>query len=49
MAKNNTKLTVEALTHEGAKRKNIPTAEYQSVMVKEEQAPYRLAYERGMM
>ena len=48
MAKNNTKMTVEALTHEGAKRKNIPTAEYQSVMVKEEQAPYRVSYERGI-
>ena len=39
------KLSVETLTHE-AKRKNIPTAEYQSVMHKDEQNPIRLAYER---
>jgi adenine-specific DNA-methyltransferase len=37
---------VEALTHEEAKRRNIPTAEYQSVMQKEEQSPVRVAYER---
>ena len=40
------KKTVEALTHEEAKRKNIPTAEYQSVLQKEEQSPVRIAYER---
>ena len=28
----NTPLTVETLKHDEAKRKNIPTAEYQSVM-----------------
>src|SRR5712692_9030238 len=38
--------TVEALKHEEAKRKNIPTAEYQSVMQKGEQDPVRVAYER---
>jgi adenine-specific DNA-methyltransferase len=38
--------TVEALKHEEAKRKNIPTAEYQSVLQKAEQNPVRLAYER---
>jgi adenine-specific DNA-methyltransferase len=38
--------SVEALTHEEATRKNIPTAEYQSVMQKEEQSPVRVAYER---
>jgi adenine-specific DNA-methyltransferase len=38
--------TVETLTHEEAKRKNIPTAEYQSVMQKETQDPLRVAYER---
>jgi adenine-specific DNA-methyltransferase len=38
--------SVEALTHEEAKRKNIPTAEYQSVMQKEAQDPLRVAYER---
>jgi adenine-specific DNA-methyltransferase len=40
--------TVETLTHEEAKRKNIPTAEYQSVMQKNEQAPVRVAYRRGV-
>jgi len=38
--------TVETLTHEEASRKNIPTAEYQSVMRKDEQTPIRVAYER---
>jgi adenine-specific DNA-methyltransferase len=38
--------TVETLTHEEAKRKNIPTAEYQSVVNKEAQNPVRIAYER---
>ncbi len=40
--------TVEALTHDEATRKNIPTAEYQSVMQKDEQSPVRVAYERGV-
>ena len=38
-------LKVEVLTHDEATRKNIPTAEYQSVMQKNEQAPVRVAYE----
>lgn len=38
--------TVETLTHDEATRKNIPTAEYQSVMRVEEQSPVRVAYER---
>ncbi len=38
--------TVETLTHEEAKRKNIPTAEYQSVMQKEAQDPLRVAYQQ---
>jgi len=38
--------TVEALTHEEAKRKNIPTAEYQSVLQKTDQDSVRVAYER---
>ena len=37
--KTDSKLTVETLTHEEATRKNIPTAEYQSVMQKDDQAP----------
>lgn len=39
-------LTVETLTHDEATRKNIPTAEYQSVMRQDEQSPIRVAYER---
>ncbi len=38
--------SVETLTHDEATRKNIPTAEYQSVMAKNEQSPVRVAYER---
>ena len=38
--------TVETLKHDEAKRKNIPTAEYQSVLKKDEQDPVRVAYER---
>lgn len=41
-----TPLTVETLKHDDATRRNIPTAEYQSVMQKEEQSPVRVAYER---
>ena len=40
------KKKVETLTHEKAKRLNIPTAEYQSVMRTEELSPVRVAYER---
>src|SRR5688572_9978519 len=38
--------TIVALKHTEAKRKNIPTAEYQSVMQAEQQSPLRVAYER---
>src|ERR671927_573429 len=38
--------TVETLKHDEAKRKNIPTAEFQSVLEKKEQDPVRVAYER---
>jgi adenine-specific DNA-methyltransferase len=41
------KKTVEALTHEEASRKNIPTAEFQSVMPTEQLTPVRVAYKRG--
>jgi len=44
--KQGTTKTVEALKHNEVKRKNIPTAEYQSVLRKEEQSPVRIAYER---
>src|SRR5438477_10413127 len=40
------KKTVETLTHEADKRKNIPTAEFQSVVNVEQQHPIRVAYER---
>ena len=38
--------SVEAFTHDGAKRRNIPTAEYQPVMDSDDQNPIRVAYER---
>ena len=38
--------TVATLKHQDASRKNIPTAEFQSVMHKDEQNPIRVAYER---
>jgi adenine-specific DNA-methyltransferase len=38
--------TVEAIRHEDATRKNIPTAEFQSVLQKAEQAPIKVAYDR---
>ena len=34
---------VRTLTHGEASRKNIPTAEYQSVMAKEDQNPIEVA------
>jgi adenine-specific DNA-methyltransferase len=44
--KTKTKKMVKTITHDDASRKNIPTAEYQSVMRKDEQSPIRVAYER---
>ena len=38
--------SIETVKHEEAKRKNIPTAEYQSVIQKEAEEPLRAAYER---
>jgi adenine-specific DNA-methyltransferase len=38
--------TVETLTHEADKRRNIPTAEMQSVMKQEQQGPIRVEYDR---
>ncbi len=40
--------TVETLTHEEASRKNIPTAEYQSVLEEEQQRPIRVTFDRGV-
>src|SRR5262249_33297898 len=44
--KNTTRKTVETLKHGEASRRNIPTAEYQSVMQKEDESPIRVAYKR---
>ncbi len=44
--KPSTPKTVAALQHEEAKRRNIPTAEFQSVLQKEQENPVRVAYER---
>ncbi|MBK8116022.1 MAG: site-specific DNA-methyltransferase [Candidatus Accumulibacter sp.] len=41
----NTK-SVETLTHDAARRKNIPTAEYQSVLPTEQQQPKQIRYPR---
>src|SRR5690242_14303416 len=38
--------TVETLTHTDDRRKNIPTAEYQSLVAKDQEDPIRVAYER---
>jgi len=38
--------SVETITHDGSTRKYIPTAEYQSLMVREDQSPVQVAYER---
>ncbi len=37
---------VETFIHEEASRKNIPPAEYQSLLSKEQESPIRIAYER---
>ncbi|WP_457576250.1 site-specific DNA-methyltransferase, partial [Desulfomarina sp.] len=44
--KSKTPKSIETLTHEEASRKNIPTAEYQSVMRDDEKNPIQVAYER---
>lgn len=45
-ARKTTGKTVETFTYDEATRKNIPTAEFQSVLRKDEQDPIRVAYER---
>jgi adenine-specific DNA-methyltransferase len=45
--KKNTSLTVEALTHDDASRRNIPTAEFQSVMLTEQQTSKQIRYPRN--
>ena len=42
------KRAVHTLTHDEAKRPNIPTAEFQSVVAKDVQKPIRVSYERGV-
>ena len=39
-------IDVATLTHDEASRKNIPTAEYQSVMERTDQSPVQVAYQR---
>ncbi|MEV8841888.1 hypothetical protein AB0064_27235, partial [Klebsiella pneumoniae] len=48
MMKKPTKKTVEidTLQHRDARRRNIPTAEFESVMRDEDKSPVRVAYER---
>ena len=41
-----TRKSVETLRHEEVSRRNIPTAEYQSIMGTEQQDPIQVAYER---
>ena len=45
-ARGNQDKAVEALTHEEARRRNLPSAEHQPLMREEEQTPVRVAYER---
>jgi adenine-specific DNA-methyltransferase len=47
MAKRVAAKSVETLTHDEAKRKNIPTAEFQSVLEKEQQDPKKVRYPRN--
>lgn len=47
MAKKTTSKTIETLKHGEDKRKNIPTAEYQSVLQKEQESPRQVRYPRN--
>ncbi len=38
--------TIEAIQHADAKRKNIPTAEYQAVLKEQEKDPIRVQFDR---
>ena len=46
MAKRKRGKTIATLKHDEASRKNIPTAEFRSVMDRSEQSPVRVAYQR---
>ena len=41
-----TKKSVETIRHDGASRKHIPTAEFESVLTQEQQTPIQVAYSR---
>src|SRR5580692_3681588 len=47
MAKKSVTKSVESLKHTEATRKNIPTAEFQSVLEKEQESPKKLRYPRN--
>ena len=47
MARKRTPKNVETLTHENDKRKNIPTAEHQSVVQPDQQRPVKTRYQRN--
>lgn len=46
--KRGTSKQVESLTHDEASRRNIPTAEFQSVMAADDQSPVEVRYQRGV-
>src|SRR5438876_2309526 len=46
-AKIKVRKSVETLIHDESKRKNIPTAEYQSVLQKEQESPKTARYRRN--
>ena len=46
MAKRKKPKSIETITHDEASRRNIPTAEHQSVMEKADQSPIQVAYQR---
>ena len=46
MAKRKSPRSAEALVHEDASRKNIPTAEHEPVMAEDDRSPVEVAYER---
>ena len=48
MAKSPDSKTVETLKHDDAKRRNIPTAEYQSMLETEQKRPKELRYPRNL-
>ena len=46
MAKRTRRKNIKTITHDEASRRNIPTAEYRSVMEKGDQSPVQVAYQR---